>query len=141
MKFLNHSCIFLSFLPIIITTNGCSTEKSTLPFRYLNVQRDESGGDSFIVVFHNFETKQIARSLTIAIKNRELDLEPKRYLFYPFLFTYVAAEMSAVLALNLLNGASGSIGDGAVILLGFSAGLIAVGTTGGFLVGLGRGSS
>jgi len=164
----NMFCYKYKYFYILISfifLNSCSTEESTLPFRNLQVritqpifvdkiiwdanmvptlgnliQRTENEGDSFQVVFHNFETKKIARTISITVRNRDLDLEPQRYISYPFEYTIEAAKMSGMFALSILSGGSGNNKYAGLFLLGFSVGTFTLGTTGGFLLGLGRGT-
>lgn len=113
------------------------------------IERPEGEGKRFYVLFKEKDSNRVLRSVTIQLDNKEFKLKPKEYFYYPISYAAYAAKRSLLvpdlssMVRNIRNrpweqqpyyaADAGFV----VIIMG---GVFVLGTTGGFIAGLGKGS-
>ncbi|TGN19073.1 hypothetical protein [Leptospira idonii] len=116
------------------------------------IQRPTKEGERYFVLFRDRSTQSVLRSVCIEISGKNHDFSPKQYLYYPFAYTFMAGKGSLEL-FNLRHPSGGypnynhntrsfyggryAANAGVLIVV---AGVFVVGTVGGFVVGLGKGT-
>jgi hypothetical protein len=115
------------------------------------IERPTEEGSKFYVIFRDSNTNFVVRSVMVQLEERNTKLEPAEYLHYPVSYMKKAANNSIFLpSFNMYsdvyrnnyrpyvtNPGYGLTAGMLVVVIG---GIFVVGTTGGFLLGLGKGT-
>ncbi|WP_411821707.1 hypothetical protein [Leptospira sp. 'Mane'] len=112
------------------------------------VERPEGGGKRFYVLFREKQSNRVLRSVTIQLEDKEFKLRPNEYLNYPVSYTaYMAKNFLVVPDYRMIRDVRNqpypqqpyyyTANAGVLLIIG---GVFVLGTAGGFIVGLAKGT-